>query len=191
MGALVSAAAALGNMKMRHAHALGRPGPPGSRCGLASGTATTASNRSVSTVGRASDGDVPATEGLVSLMWRRGLCQRTRRSQSDARPIRLVRCPNQNCYKELPLNQMKVHDDGVSKKRELKCPSWLRPAHERQKIGSSYICTAALKDTRSPLQWARFRAEEEHLSLDPTVREKACRGSYGRFGRSFSFLNLM
>ena len=109
--------------------------------------------------------------------------------KADKCPIRLVvRCPNQNCYKELPLNQMKVHATTECRKRELKCPQGCGLLMNVKRLARHMSHRCPKRYVECPLQCgARFRAEEEHVSPDAAVRAEARRGSYGRFGRSVAF----
>ena len=98
------------------------PGPPGSRCGLAVEACDRCGQR------------MPVKQMAVHAAYacpkrdaKCGLCaavvphEDIRHHKEKLCPLRTVLCPNRNCYKYLPLDQMKKHAAHECRKRLVRC----------------------------------------------------------------------
>jgi len=164
------------------------PGPPGSRCGLVERYCD--------------DCQQPVKLGLWNTHMA-STCPRRRVScplcslevianeldahKNSACPIRLVTCPSENCFKELPLNQMKQHATQECKKRDLKCPQGCGSLMSVRRLTRHMSHRCPKRYVVCPLACgAKFRAEEETYHVTRVCVRRHAGGSpaksYGSYG---------
>ena len=153
------------------------PGPPGSRCGLVERYCDDCQQPVKLALWDAHlTATCPRRKVSCPLCGTEVYANELDKHKADKCPIRLVKCPNQNCYKELPLNQMKVHATTECRKRELKCPQGCGLLMNVKRLARHMSHRCPKRYVECPLQCgAKFRAEEEtyHLTQQCVRRHAA------------------